>query len=230
MTDFTVARDGTDGVGRAIWLTAYMHDWFEALVKACQQHAGFTPVIVQGAFMVRDGGGAAASAGYHDAGGCIDLNVLGLTTHQWQYLVRQCRRTGAAAWKRDRSWVHGAMAPHVHVTLGSDRPLSVGAKASWAEYLAGGDGLMGDRPDYHWRPDPLVTTWPPAHKPATQEDDMPLSKHDLDQIDQIVDKRLRKYLGDIVPAHKGADGSGGPTKVWVGTALGRLLERTRPGK
>ena len=46
--------------------------WWDAYVD----RLGFTPTIVQGAWMIKNGGGANASAGYHDRGGCLDLRVV----------------------------------------------------------------------------------------------------------------------------------------------------------
>jgi len=170
--DFTVHAYGTDTSGRTIFMTAYMHDWWERVVA----DLGFRPTIVQGAFMVRNGGGAAASAGYHDQGGCIDVRIWDLTSGQQQKLVRTVRSHGGAGWRRDKTPQHGDMDPHCHITLGSDRPLSAGAAESWRSYLAGCNGLANNAPDYEWRPRPLVTNPP-------QEDDMPAYR-DWDKADK----------------------------------------------
>lgn len=160
--DLTVVRYGTDTSGRAIWMTKWMILVFRAILR----HPDVAPfahkvVIVQGAFMVRNGGGAAASAGYHDQGGCLDLRTWNLSLTELNALVRVFRMFGFALWRRDESWVHGGMDPHAHGTLGSDGPLSSGAKTSWGSYLNKGDGLAGGRPDYEWRPSPLVV-YPPV--------------------------------------------------------------------
>lgn len=160
MPDFTVARRGTDSSGRGIFATAYMWDWWQ---RVCAE-LGFTPTIVQGAFMGRAGGGAADSAGYHDGGGCFDLRTWDRTADEVEQIIRTTRRLGAMAWVRDQR--HG-MDPHIHLGLGSDKPLAVGAMRQWDAYLSGRDGLTGNGPDYHWRPSPLVTT------PPEEEDDMP---------------------------------------------------------
>ena len=160
MPNFTVKRYGLDTSGRGLWMTVYMHNWWEAVVK----DLGFRPTIVQGAFMVRDGGGAAASAGYHDQAGCMDVRTWDLTAAQLDQLVRTCRKHGAAAWRRDKSAAHGGMDPHCHITLGTDRPLSAGAAASWRSYLNGRNGLANEAPDYEWRPKPLVKK-PPKPRP-----------------------------------------------------------------
>lgn len=148
-----VIRYGTDTSGRAIYMTTYMRDWWERVVD----ELGFTPTIVQGAFMTRVGGGASASAGYHDAGGCLDLRTWNLGASQIEDVIRTTRSLGAASWVRDQR--HG-MDPHIHLLLGSDKPLASGAAYQWQQYLNGRDGLSGNGPDYHWRPSPLVTTPP----------------------------------------------------------------------
>ncbi|MGZ4444477.1 MAG: hypothetical protein ACXVXC_15050 [Nocardioidaceae bacterium] len=172
MPDFTVVRYGTDSSGRPIWMTRFMQQWVDALTEACHASpAPFTPVVVQGAFMSRvSGGGADASAGYHDLGGCVDFRVWDLSPGQQQFLVRETRRRGAGSWIRDAA--HGGMDPHCHVLLGCDQPLAAGAAAQWRDYLAGGNGLTGAAAgkDYEWRPSPLVTTWSPS---------VPTGNHDI---------------------------------------------------
>jgi hypothetical protein len=177
MSDFTVHRYGTDAYGRAVLMTVYMHDWFERYVA----ELGWRPQIAQGAFMARLGGGARASEGAHDEAGCLDLLTEGRTTSQIDHMVNTARRLGAGAYRRDRTTRHGNMPPHMHLTLGTDRPLSPMAQILWGSYLSGGDGLAaaagrpGNAPDYEWRPNPLVTVPP-------EEDDMPLTDADIAKV------------------------------------------------
>lgn len=145
-----IVKVGTDSSGRPIYMTRYMQRWWKRVVKVC----GFEPTIVQGAWMKKAGGGAAASAGYHDGGGCLDIRVWNLTDEQVGKLIRTMRRLGGGAWLRDER--HG-MDPHIHVVLGSDYGLSSGAARQWRNYLLGLDGLATSGPDYHWRPNPIVT-------------------------------------------------------------------------
>lgn len=154
-----VVRYGTDTSGRAIYMTLFMRDWWFTLVA----ELGFEPTIVQGAFMVKAGGGATESAGYHDGGGCLDLRTWDLTDDQVGKVVRTLRRHGAAAWKRDKA--HGGMDEHIHFVLSADFLVSAGAKSQWVAYVAGLDGLATRGKDYHWRPEPLVLT-PPVKAPA----------------------------------------------------------------
>lgn len=153
MPDFTVVQRGVDTSGRKLLATRYMWAWWDAVCA----DLGFEPTIVQGAFMAQAGGGADASAGYHDRGGCFDLRVWDRTPDQVEAIIRTTRRRGAGSWVRDER--HG-MDPHIHLVLGSDRPLATGAATQWGQYLAGRDGLASNGADYHWRPDPIVTTPP----------------------------------------------------------------------
>ena len=141
MTEATVVRVGTDPSGRPIFMTRYQRRWWRRLCT----RLGFTPTIVQGAWMAKAGGGAAASAGYHDGGGCLDLRVWDLTPVQRERVVRLARDMGAGTWLRDKA--HGGMDPHIHLVLGSDSGLSAGARAQWQDYLDGLDGLASRGPD-----------------------------------------------------------------------------------
>lgn len=157
----TVVRVGTDSSGRPVLMTRKMRSWW----RRVETRLGFKPTIVQGAWMAKAGGGAAASAGYHDGGGCLDLRVWDLTGDQQVKLIRVLRSMGAGAWLRGTA--HG-MDPHIHLVLGSDSGLSTGARSQWNAYLAGRDGLASNGIDYHWRPTPLVTTPPPSARKARE--------------------------------------------------------------
>lgn len=189
MPDFTVHQYGDDTSGRGLFMTAFMHDWWEGVVA----ELGFRPTVVQGAFMTRNGGGAKASAGYHDQGGCMDVRTRDLTPEQIDALVRVSRSRGGAAWRRDESATHGGMDPHCHITLGADSPLSAGARESWRSYLAGCNGLANNAPDYEWRPTPLVTT--PPEDDMTPEQDARLKRVEKMLTNQA--KLTKKRLQDI---------------------------------
>jgi len=161
-------RYGTDSSGRAILMTPYMHDVWEALLRSPRVKPFASKVtVVQGAFMASLGGGASASAGYHDLGGCLDIRVWNLSSSELEAFIRASREIGFPFWLRDAS--HGGMDSHAHGVLGTDAPLASGASYQWSEYLAGRDGLASRGRDYHWRPTPLVTR-PPAE--LMMEDDM----------------------------------------------------------
>lgn len=155
MADHTVSRRGTDSSGRGIYASDYMWSWWLAVIDSLP--FGDKVVITQSAWMTLNGGGASASAGYHDGGGCFDLRVWNLTQTETFALIRAIRRHGAAAWLRDMR--HGGFSdPHIHLVLGTDYDIDDGAAYQWRNYIAGGDGMGGS--DYHPRPVPLVTTPP----------------------------------------------------------------------
>lgn len=187
MTDFSVHQYGVDSSGRPIFMTAYMHEWFESVVD----DLGWRPVIVQGAFMERvPGGGASASAGYHDKAGCIDCRVRDLTPTKREDMIRAFRRHGAAAWVRDQ--VHGGMDEHCHLVLGTDSPLAPGAASQWSDYRNGYDGLYPRGVDYEWRPKPLVLT-PPEDA---------LNADDKKWISDLLDAKLAKFADSLLDDEK----------------------------
>jgi hypothetical protein len=207
--DFTVSQRGTDSSGRGIYATTYMWEWWQAICR----ELGFTPVVTQGAWMARNGGGASASAGYHDAGGCFDLRVWNLTRSQVEQTIRTLRANGAAAWLRDSR--HGGFTdPHIHLVLGTDDDLAPGAAYQWLNYLSGGDG-MGGR-DYHPRPHPLVET-PPE---SLMEDDM--KPEDFDRIRAIVHEEIANAGETILIANPLDDGK--KPKWKLSAILGRTFK------
>lgn len=214
MPDFTVTKRGQDSSGRDLYATAYMWVWWDAICR----ELGFTPTITQGAFMGRSGGGAAASAGYHDGAGTFDLRVWNLTDAQVAKTIRVLRANGAAAWLRNVA--HGGFTdPHIHFVLGSDRPLSSGANSQWLTYLDGGDGLSGGGRDYHPRPTPLALEPPDS---LMEEDVTP------EQIDKIVTKvvaALTPVVKEAVAGNKldvGRDNKVSDDKV-LESVLARLV-------
>lgn len=185
MTDpYLVTRIGTDTSSRPILMNQRMLAAWQATLEALD----FTPTIVQGAYMARvPGGGATDSAGYHDAGGCIDTRTWDLAAEQEQRLIKAARRIGWAVWKRNQA--HGGMDEHMHWVLLDDRDAASGARSQMAAYRAGQDGLAGGGPDYHWRPDPI----PVFHY---QEDDMP-TPQDLLNAEVTKNVSLKKAVREM---------------------------------
>lgn len=156
---------GLDTSGRRILMTARMKAAYD---EVCDR-SGVIPTIVQGAFMAELGGGASASAGYHDLSGCLDTRVWNLTVAEQDAVIRAGREVGWAIWLRDHR--HG-MDPHMHWLLLGEPNMAAGAVWQEAEYRAGRDGLASRGPDYHWRPSPIPT----FEFVSPQEDDMALSE------------------------------------------------------
>lgn len=87
------------------------------------------------------------SGNSHAGGGALDININALTSRQVTKLVRICRQAGAAAWLRDKR--HGGFTTkHIHVELIGCPHASTDARAQWADYKAGRDGLAAHGRDY----------------------------------------------------------------------------------
>ena len=159
---FVVQQRGYDSSSRRLLATKFMWAVFDA-IKDDANVKPFAHLItpVQGAFMLQAGGGASASDGFHNYAGCMDIRSWNLTTTQITIYVNTGRRIAFGLYRRDTSWRHGGMSPHIHGVLGGDRPYGSGASVAWSSYVNGGDGLAGSGGDYEWRPSPLVT-FPPA--------------------------------------------------------------------
>lgn len=183
--DFTVRRYGTDTSGRPLLFTAAFWDtWQRVLADPRVRPFADRVVIVQGSFMAQAGGGASASAGYHDRAGAIDTRTWNLTRAELDTLIIVAREHGIALWRRDQQ--HGGMNPHAHGAAGWDHPHAAGIAFQWSEYRAGRDGLASRGPDYERRPSPLVLTPPPAPEDymATSDAEKKLAEA-LDRLERI---------------------------------------------
>jgi hypothetical protein len=205
-----VRRRGTDSAGRDLWMSDYLADWWEGVVR----ELGFRPAIVQGAHMLLNGGGAEASAGFHDKGGTLDLRVWDLSQTQVTAAIHATRNGGAASWVRDER--HG-FDPHIHLVLGSDFDLSTGAAWQWLNYLHGGSGLGdGSTQDYHWRPD-TIPLKPPDRYLKGLYDMTP------EEVRQIVREEVAKAVWSHVVRE--ADKSKGVTEQTAQAALKKAANR-----
>lgn len=179
---FEVRQRGVDSSGRPILATdLYWQVWQAVLDRPRVAPFAHLVTIVQGAFMTRVGGGASASAGYHDLGGCIDTRTWNLTSGQESVLLWEGALCGLIGWKRDAA--HGGMDEHTHWIGGWDQPLASGADYQWRQALAGRDGLASNGPDYHPRP-PGWPHFPPAstleeHLMTDQQYNTVIAKLDL---------------------------------------------------
>lgn len=195
---FTVRQRGTDTSGRQILATDFFWQVWQA-VLADPRLAGFAWKIttVQGAFMARLGGGASASAGYHDLAGCWDVRTWNLTLAEQATLWAVAAEYGIWFWKRGPAPQMGGMDEHGHAIAGWDRPLASGAAYQWTQAKAGRDGLAGNGPDYMRRPKPIVL-YPPTH--LLQEDYMATddAREKLAQI-QADTAATRRLLERFVP-------------------------------
>jgi len=98
--------------------------------------------VVQGSYHP----GYGPSAGTHDGGGVIDVHTRSWPASVGDKIVKALRMAGFAAWRRG---TNDSLPPHIHAVAIGDRELSPSARRQVSEYFAGGDGLRGNRPDFH---------------------------------------------------------------------------------
>ena len=123
-------------------------DWLtKAALLKMERDLGYPLTIVQGSYHA----GVDQSAGTHDGGGTVDL-----AEWDWENKVRVGRRHGFVMWHRPKS---SSWNGHCHGVQMGNKKLSRSAANQVAEYLAGGDGLVGNAPDPHpWHVREFV--WP----------------------------------------------------------------------
>lgn len=133
-----------------------------AAIKEAEARLGYKLTIVQGI------GGAAASAGTHTEGRAVDL-VDWDTTRK----LRVLKDVGFAVWKR--ATLPGVWGSHIHGILilerrDNSRGLADAGFRQIAAFDARRDGLIGNRPDLSYRPDPRVEFhYPPKEVPVAVE-------------------------------------------------------------
>jgi peptidoglycan hydrolase-like protein with peptidoglycan-binding domain len=108
--------------------------------------AGVTITLTQGSYNV----GVAASAGTHDGGGVVDINVGAWSTAKRNAVVQALRKAGFAAWLRTPD---DGFAYHIHACAIGDREMASLAKSQVQSYFNGRNGLANNGPtsgETHW--------------------------------------------------------------------------------
>ena len=113
-----------------------------AMLLAAQRLFGRSISLTQGSY---NAGGVGASAGTHDGGGAVDVNVSGLTESQRLRLVKALRTVGFAAWYRQPS--QGPWGYHIHAVAVGDTDVSLQARDQVADYYVGKNGLASHAGD-----------------------------------------------------------------------------------
>ena len=107
-----------------------------AMVEAAENRCKSTFGILQGSY---NKGGVTESAGTHDGGGAVDIDVATQSPAQRRAVVTAMRQVGFAAWLRTPA--QGNWPVHVHAIAVGDKELSRGAAHQVAEYRRGRNGL-----------------------------------------------------------------------------------------
>lgn len=136
-----------------------------AMLVAAEGIYGKKIPLTQGSY---NAGGVGASAGTHDGGGAIDVNLNGLSEEQINMLVKSLRMAGFAAWHRVPS--EGPWAAHVHAIAIGDKEMSSGAADQVKAYFNGKNGLSGNGPDTSPDIGRPIPEWAKQYGTATESD------------------------------------------------------------
>lgn len=110
----------------------------------------WTPRLTQGSYNV----GVGASAGTHDGGGVVDINVSTMSVNGMYLCAQALRKAGFAAWVRTPS---DGFAYHIHAVAIGDREMSSAAKSQIQQWREDTNGLANHGPDPYADPYPAWT-------------------------------------------------------------------------
>jgi peptidoglycan hydrolase-like protein with peptidoglycan-binding domain len=114
----------------------------EAMLEEAEAALGRTLTLDQGSY---NPGGDPTSAGTHDGGGVVDINVKGMTAKTRRSVAKALRIVGFAAWVRNPN--QGDWPWHIHAVAISDTDLSTPAQHQVGDYYLGLNGLANRAPD-----------------------------------------------------------------------------------
>lgn len=112
----------------------------KVMLQQAATAAGVTLTLTQGSYNV----GVPASAGTHDGGGCVDINVNNWDSATRTRVIQALRKVGFAAWLRTPSQ---GFAYHIHANAIGDREMASVAKEQVQQYFNGQNGLAGHGSD-----------------------------------------------------------------------------------
>jgi peptidoglycan hydrolase-like protein with peptidoglycan-binding domain len=110
----------------------------------------WTPRLTQGSYNV----GVGASAGTHDGGGVVDINVSSMSVNGMHICAQALRKAGFAAWVRTPA---DGFAYHIHAVAIGDREMSSAAKSQIQQWREDTNGLANHGPDPYADPYPAWT-------------------------------------------------------------------------
>jgi peptidoglycan hydrolase-like protein with peptidoglycan-binding domain len=124
----------------------------QAMLAEAQRLLGFSLVLQQGSY---NPGGDPTSAGTHDGGGVVDIDVTGMSAATRTNVARALRQAGFAAWVRNPN--QGDWPWHIHAAAINDTDLSSQAQHQIGDYYLGMNGLANRGPDDG--PKVAIQTW-----------------------------------------------------------------------
>ena len=114
----------------------------QAMLTEAERLLGRKLVLSQGSY---NPGGDPTSAGTHDGGGVVDINVDGMTAATRTAVAKALRQVGFAAWVRNPT--QGDWPWHIHAAAISDTDLSTQAQNQTGDYYLGFNGLANHGAD-----------------------------------------------------------------------------------
>ncbi|WP_211335413.1 peptidoglycan-binding domain-containing protein [Lentzea flaviverrucosa] len=114
----------------------------QAMLVEAERLLGRRLVLDQGSY---NPGGDPTSAGTHDGGGVVDINVDGMSADTRTAAARALRQVGFAAWVR--SPAQGNWPWHLHAVAINDTDQATQAQNQVGDYYLGLNGLANRRPD-----------------------------------------------------------------------------------
>jgi peptidoglycan hydrolase-like protein with peptidoglycan-binding domain len=124
----------------------------QAMLTETERLLGRHLVLDQGSY---NPGGDPTSAGTHDGGGVVDINVDGMSAATRTAVARALRQVGFAAWVRSPS--QGQWPWHIHAVAINDTDQATQAQNQVGDYYLGFNGLANHRPDDG--PRVTIRTW-----------------------------------------------------------------------
>jgi LysM repeat protein len=137
-SNYETQPEPTMDMTRTTWGGRTVNKRTAVLLSRAQSIFGRSFVLTQGSY---NKGGVAASAGTHDGGGVVDVNVSGLTSAQRLALVQALRKAGFAAWLRTPA---EGFSYHIHANAIGDREMASVAKNQVTSYFNGRNGLVSN--------------------------------------------------------------------------------------
>jgi len=110
----------------------------KVLLQRAAEIYGSPFYLVQGSY---NRGGVSASAGTHDGGGVVDVDVSNMNTSQRLNAVQALRKAGFAAWLRTPA---EGFSYHIHACAIGDREMAYVAKDQVQSYFNGRNGLVSN--------------------------------------------------------------------------------------
>jgi len=138
---FTVTRTVSSGTRTSTYGGKQVNARTRDMLAAADAMLSWSLLLDQGSYTTED----PTSAGTHDGGGVVDVNVTNLTTTQRWETVRALRTVGFGAWLRNPS--QAAWPYHIHAAAVSDPDLAVVAANQIHDYYFGLNGLADHAAD-----------------------------------------------------------------------------------